>query len=163
MNIADMLNKNRQGTKFYSRGYTSDQYNTPVWREKVKRVAKKLPALMDQLGAEAIVVTGKSGMSMAFSLRMLIDFDLVVVRKASDTHHGIAIEGLNGAKYQNYLILDDFVDSGETIKNVINSISDYSNGDMICLGVVCYDAEKYRTEEDDVYLVDGEEIKHYPV
>lgn len=151
------------GTQFYSRTYTSDQYNNEIWREKVKRVAGVLPELMDRIGAQCVVVTGKSGMSMAFSLSMLIDLDFIVVRKESETHHGCPVEGPKGLAFTDYLIMDDFVDEGTTCKNIMKAMTDYSDGKMNCLGVVTYDIEKYTSDIEHSYMIGDVEIDHYPV
>jgi hypothetical protein len=49
-----------------------------------------------------------------------LQFDLALVRKDNDNSHGDAIEGTGYLK--DFIILDDFVASGNTIRRIMNKI-----------------------------------------
>lgn len=105
-------------------GYSRVQYTPRLLRAKAKEVAACLPALMHSTGATSVVVTGKSGIAMAFAVCMLIDINIVVVRKRGENSHGNPIEGADGTCLGDYLVLDDFVSSGETVRNIRDSIEE---------------------------------------
>lgn len=85
----------------------------------------RLAQLMEQTGATAVAVTGKSGMSMAFATLMMYDFPLIVVRKPHELSHGSPIEGTIQTVVK-YLILDDLVASGDTVRAIIERIAEYA-------------------------------------
>lgn len=129
---------------FSDGGYSDVQFNTTHLRAKAHEIAAILPEMMHRLGADAVAVTGKSGLSLAFATLMLIDFPLIVVRKRGENSHGNPIEGTPSADVRKYIILDDFVASGGTVKTVVRSIDEIydssmsSSGPMRCVGVLQY-------------------------
>lgn len=118
-----------------SYGYNAMQYDPDQFRETVRAVASVLPRIMRELDADTVVVTGKSGVSVAFAASMLIDFPLVVVRKPTENSHGRAIEGPSGHEVRNYIILDDFVETGATVERTVDAMRT-----ACCVGVVQYTA-----------------------
>lgn len=117
-----------------SAGYCDFNYDAIQLRSKAQLVARVLPDLIEEYAADAVVVTGKSGHSVAFAAMMFADFPLVVVRKETDQSHGIQIEGPVGLHVHRYLILDDFVASGNTVNRVVNTMG----ADTECVGIVEY-------------------------
>lgn len=111
---------------FHSAGYAGSQYNSYELRNTAARMAALIPALMKHTGAEFIVVTGKSGIMMAYATLMLIDFPLVVVRKDNENSHGSSVEGRSGMDMSKYLVLDDFTASGCTVQTIMDKLSLYS-------------------------------------
>lgn len=129
---------------FSDGGYSDVQFNTDHLRAKAQEIAAILPEMMHKLGADAVAVTGKSGISLAFATLMLIDFPLIVVRKRGENSHGNPIEGTQGVDVRKYIILDDFVSSGATIQAIVSSIDEMwgsamANVDPLrCMGVLQY-------------------------
>lgn len=135
------------GVVFNDGGYSDTQYDNAKLREAAKLVAAKLPLIMRETGAQAVAVTGKSGLSLAFAALMLIDFPLIVVRKRGENSHGANIEGTSGIEVEKYLILDDFVSSGRTVRTIVEELEMYAaqracdggdRRDIRCVGVVEY-------------------------
>lgn len=135
------------GRNVWDGGYSHAQYNTTNLRALARMVADALPDAMRRHEADTIVVTGKSGHSIAFAALMLIDFPLVVVRKETDQSHGCTIEGPSGHMVNRYLILDDFVATGATIHRVIGAMGVL---DTTCVGVLEY--AKYEPERPMHYM-----------
>lgn len=106
-------------------GYSQLQFDHCTLRATARRLAETLPALLLQYDAQAVVVTGKSGMSVAFATMTLADIPLIVVRKRGENSHGEMIEGVLGVEVRRYIILDDFVSSGATVRTVVRDIDDY--------------------------------------
>lgn len=101
-----------------SGGYSSHMYHPLTLREYAVDLSHSLPALMAKHNADTIVVTGKSGMALAFATMMLMPFNLCVVRKRGDGSHGNRIEGPSGHRVSRYVILDDFISSGNTVETI---------------------------------------------
>lgn len=125
------------GTQFGSGGYTEVHYSPRAMRAHAAALAAYLPELMRDTGAEAIAVQGKSGIAMAFAVSMLIDIPIIVVRKPSEGSHGREVEGPN-INIRRYLILDDLVATGSTVRRVVDRLSEYSAYNLECAGVVVY-------------------------
>lgn len=128
---------------FSDGGYSEVQFNTALLRDKAHEVAAILPEMMNRLGADAVAVTGKSGLSLAFATLMLIDFPLIVVRKRGENSHGNPIEGDPSVDVRKYIILDDFVSSGDTVKTMVGSIDEMVGSainakPLRCVGVLQY-------------------------
>lgn len=127
-------------------GYSNYQFNHINLKAKAQEIADRLPGLMLETGADAVVVTGKSGMSMGFATLMLIDFPLVVVRKGGELSHGNPVEGDGRTDIKKYLIMDDFICRGNTVVNIIKAMNEkadscgYEPDDVQCVGVLRYDA-----------------------
>jgi phosphoribosylpyrophosphate synthetase len=123
-------------------GYSRHQFNHVELRATAQRIAVCIPEILQRFGADAVVVTGKSGMSVAFAAMMFADLPLVVVRKRGENSHGSMIEGVGGLVVRKYIILDDFVSSGETVRTIAHDMEQYANayGDEVPqpVGVACY-------------------------
>ena len=127
--------------KINESGYAAMMYDALRLRETAAKLAQYLPELMQQTGATAVAVTGKSGIALAFATLMLLDFPLIVVRKRGENSHGAPIEGTPGS-VQRYLILDDFVASGDTVARIIGELEQYAEMrdelEPKCVGVLQY-------------------------
>lgn len=146
------------GVTFNDGGYSGRQYDPTRLRSTAKEIAHVLPWLMRHTGAEAVAVTGKSGLSLAFATLMLVDFPLIVVRKRGENTHGSSIEGTEGVAVHRYLILDDFVASGTTVKTVVDDLTRYGlmsryGAAPQCVGVLQYDS--VHGDRDSVLTEEG--------
>ena len=131
----------------YVNGYCSNAQAPQAHMMVLENIRNLLVRLMRETGANCIAVRGTSGLSMAYGMRML---DLlknrellpfVMVRK-DDGHHGGPVESLNFNVQEigGYLILDDFISSGNTINKIIEKMEIYAEDkDVTCHGVVLYD------------------------
>jgi adenine/guanine phosphoribosyltransferase-like PRPP-binding protein len=130
-----------------SGGYSRKQYDPVLLRDTARNVAQRLPGLMQETGATCVAVTGKSGMALAFATLMLIDFNLVVVRKRGENAHGSPVEGRDGVHLHKYLILDDFVSSGRTVREIVALLTERAlrsnSAALECVGVVEYLTEPH--------------------
>ena len=88
-----------------------------------KRVSKKMLALKKKLKFDAIVFRGNSGAAIAFPVSVATGIPVVLVRKEGS--HGSKVEG--SCSVSKYLILDDFISSGETMKKILGEMAKWSN------------------------------------
>lgn len=128
---------------YFNGAYNKHNYNAQAMRAVVSDLVRMLPRIIEQTGADTIVVTGKSGISVAMAALMVADFPLVVVRKDGEGAHGNKIEGPEGHNVLRYLILDDFVSSGNTVRRVIDKLEMEASrqgdlGAVECVGIIEY-------------------------
>ena len=159
--------------KVYSGGYSQHMYDNESLRNGAKDLASAIPVLMRQTGAEVIVVSGKSGIALAFATAMLIDFPIVVVRKAGENSHGHKVEGPADKVFTKYLILDDFIDTGTTVNRIVNDLythaeQGYGVGEPAhCVGILEYRKEVPYLDDYSVSKLSheyetGEGYNYYP-
>lgn len=98
--------------------------------KKLRAVAKQLAKDIDKLQPDAIAVRGKSGIALAFAISMVSDIPIITVRKPNESSHGTDVEGAALSSTQEegvlrYLIVDDFVASGDTALAIANKLDSY--------------------------------------
>jgi len=129
-----------------SSGYAT-RYAAEAVRKRALWAAGAIDKMMAETGATSVVVHGNSGVSCGFAALMLsdLDFNIVLLRKDNDNSHGAPIEGPHDHRLERYLILDDFISSGNTMNRVRDKIAmlhhqHYSNGERApqCVGIVLY-------------------------
>ena len=86
----------------------------------VPLAAKKLRALRKIHPFDAIAFRGSSGAALAFPLSYLLKIPLIHVRKGASHYAGGTIEGTISSK--RYIIIDDLIDRGTTVKKIISEI-----------------------------------------
>lgn len=84
---------------------------------------------------DTIVFRGFSGAVVGSVVAYRLGRDWALVRKEGEsTHSDRKIEGTVGARY---VIVDDFISSGDTVKKTIAAVD--AQYDAKCVGVYCYD------------------------
>jgi adenine/guanine phosphoribosyltransferase-like PRPP-binding protein len=82
--------------------------------QALKKVDKKTPF-------DAIAFRGVSGAALAFPLSLALKKPLICIRKGASHYGRRKLEGCISAK--TYIIVDDFIDSGHTVAEIIKEIS----------------------------------------
>ena len=92
----------------------------------------------------SLVVRGTSGAMIAGGIMLELyrknistNVNIVIVRKNNENYHGFNLQGLD--KFSKIVIIDDFIDTGFTIKNILNNLdtffnSNYCKYDMLIIG-----------------------------
>jgi hypothetical protein len=135
-------------------------------QERTKIVSKNLLQLKKVLNYDAIAFRGYSGAGMAFPVSYLTGLPLMLVRKTNlynqltDNSHGYLVEG-DDSDITNYVILDDFIASGETVRSMIQTINHKTfRADfpvrLHCVGVCLYNVfmRDDRTDIDGIRIFD---------
>ena len=93
-----------------------------AFRTKVRQISEDLPVFMKAV--KAVVVSGSSGLSVAFALRMLVDIPIIMLRKNGEGAHsgGWSAVSDRAITAQRYVILDDFTESGGTVNRIIEDM-----------------------------------------
>jgi len=114
--------------------------------------AKEINKIKDKI--KAIAVRGVSGMVMGGIISEKTGIPLTIVRKSHDGSHaqaeryGLRGDTVEGMHEGDYLIIDDFIASGETINRIVNAITltDYDNIGMVHQNRKCFGVMLYRNE-----------------
>lgn len=111
---------------------------------KVKRVLKKFVA--DGNGYDAIVCRGVSGITVASIASYALKKQLIVVRKPDEkSHSAYRLEGMPEEGNVRYVIVDDFICTGETFVNIAQDIRDHKPKatNPIFMGTVLHGAGQF--------------------
>lgn len=118
--------------------YLSDQLKPSLAKKTVRKVVKEIRR--QNIWFDTIVFSGYSGSLIAPSVAMLLEKHMAFVRR--ETHHnhsGQKVE-TSGADIESFIIIDDIIEKGNTIKRIIDGIKNYAwYPDAKCVGVFLYD------------------------
>jgi adenine/guanine phosphoribosyltransferase-like PRPP-binding protein len=105
-------------------------------KKTVKTLSEVIKAKTPE--AAAIAFTGVSGTLVGPAVAMELNLPMLCVRKRGQTHSTYPVESeLSSIDIFNYIIVDDTIDSGITIRRIINDIREH-HPYAICVGVVLY-------------------------
>ena len=103
----------------------------------VKHIGKMVK-LLNKYDYDALAFRGMSGALLAPILALKCKKTLMMVRKpkSTDTHHSMyLVEGDRLCK--RYIIIDDFISSGRTMKEIIYNVHAFAP-EAICVGAMLY-------------------------
>jgi orotate phosphoribosyltransferase len=83
---------------------------------------------------DSIVCCGTSGLLVAPQIAEILDKHIIVVRKDQKCYSEFLVEGVAPNRY---IIIDDFICKGYTVRHIMDSISEDSPSSR-CYGVYCY-------------------------
>lgn len=118
--------------------------------DKVAAVVKKLRE--DNPGLTHIVAQGSSGQSVAWPVSYKLGIPVCIVRKPGEQSHAGEMSG--SGDLGNYIIIDDLISTGTTLRRVIKAIADRHERSLgewsvtppmvpVCIGVVLYQDRSY--------------------
>lgn len=119
---------------------TSQYLQSALTPGDIKIIVKRLIAKLKHLDFEAIAFQGYSGALIAPIVAYKMNKCPILVRKETfkDAHSCQAVEGLYSHKrIIKYIIIDDFIDTGTTIRNINYKINQ-TTGTYECIGVALY-------------------------
>ena len=119
-----------------SSGYLNSAFSPKSLPEIVNQIVKFLGRPYRRKTFDSIVVRGVSGMLVGSPVAYRMKLPLVVVRKSDGNHSGQSVEGYTYVK--NYVVIDDFVSSGDTINEIRAKMQGYNSAKMT--GLVVYAA-----------------------
>ena len=140
---------NKETYNSYS-GYLTT-FNPEYLKIIVRKCSRKINWLQSKKKVifDAIAFSGESGGSVSYPLSFKTGIPFICVRKFGTITHGKRIEGPD-KPVNKYLIIDDCIDSGNTVKYIVEEITKYTNGKSKCAGVLLYidvypKEDRYRT------------------
>lgn len=97
--------------------------------------------------ANAVAFTGLSGALVAPLVAARLRLPMVAVRKGEKNHSNFTVESsLSYDAALNYIVVDDLISSGETLRRIVEEVSKRNEGST-CLGVFCYLQRLYDNHE----------------
>jgi adenine/guanine phosphoribosyltransferase-like PRPP-binding protein len=112
-------------------------YNVEAFAKTVSIASKKIAKFREKHPFDAIAFTGTSGAALAYPLSINLKLPLICVRKTLDgNHYNRELEGVTNAR--TYLIVDDFIASGNTIRKITKTID--KNSGAKPAGIFLYSA-----------------------
>ena len=110
----------------YPVSYSAVGMSADAFRTKVRQISEDLPVFMKAVNADTVVVSGSSGLSVAFALRMLVDIPIIMLRKSGEGAHSGKWSAMSDREIttRRYVILDDFTESGETVNRIVQDMKD---------------------------------------
>lgn len=160
--------ENRQ---FYHPTYTERIFRPREFQPLVEAVSRKLEAIFEKTPFEAVAGTGNSSTPLLGALSYKLGIPIIATRKSGDpAHDSRPANGLVGCKA--YVIVDDLIDSGATVKGIMERIEtaqkkrneSWGDNDAIpkCVGIILYDSygdnwlfrsEYFAREDIPVYVL----------
>lgn len=126
----------------FGTAYLDSIYQSPLkYKRLINKIADQMIALKKKKSFGAIAFRGSSGAALAYPLSAQTNIPLICVRKPNEQSHGFRIEG-SQRNIKKYIIIDDFMESGKTIRAILNEIdktNDWTEeGRAECVGIVLY-------------------------
>ncbi len=127
-------------------GYGWTTHNPETWVTRMKRSSVKIEHLREEIGFDAIACCGSSGMMAAAVLSVALGVPVIYVRKANEKSHGSSVEANSvGQSISRYLIVDDFVASGNTLDRIVSGIEKFADDHRMlrpeCVGAFLYNED----------------------
>jgi adenine/guanine phosphoribosyltransferase-like PRPP-binding protein len=124
--------------------YLYNIYEPTKFKIIVRNIVKTVLRLHKEKRINAIAFTGTSGAAVAYPVSYVTGIPLLCIRKSKvDNHYRKKLEGYT--KPRNYIIIDDFVATGKTIKTMVKTIKDYSPNSKLS-AVILYTDRRENTE-----------------
>ena len=120
--------------------YLNTCFNIPTRDKKIEELVEYIQS--SNLKFDSLVVTGISGLVVGSILSYKINKNLCVVRKSRKTHSLLKVESGKDT-IDSYLIIDDIMDSGKTVRSIIKELrkAERISGFKRCIGGIFYDQE----------------------
>ncbi len=116
--------------------YLKPSYHRGEMGKLVRRAKPKLRNFRKKHPFDAIAFCGYSGAAIAAVLSWELNIPMIAVRKeqSHDNQMTFGVRSINS-----YIIVDDFVSSGETINRIVDAVHKFATNKQVSLaGVFCY-------------------------
>jgi len=129
----------------------------------LKEAVAAFGRLRQSVDIQAIAYTGSSGAAIAFPLAIAYELPVIYVRKPNEESHGCNVECNYTEELENYVIVDDFICSGDTARRIREKIKErakkFSWDGPECIGIFVFDpqngdADRFQFSADSNDVVD---------
>jgi adenine/guanine phosphoribosyltransferase-like PRPP-binding protein len=146
----DDFRKTADGKVIQGAAHTSRVLNHKVRNKAIIKAVCDLRKIKDTF--DSIICCGISGLMVVPQIAELLDKHIVVIRKKDDRCYSeFPMEGVTPFRY---IIVDDLVCSGNTIKHIKNTIHEDSPRAQ-CVGVYCYMPDECAYTSETSKLFEG--------
>lgn len=132
----------------HNSSYLSRIYDGQNYVNVVDRVIRTLTELKRDHQIDSVAFQGSSGAAVAFTAAWATDLRLLHVRKRDGNHAGVNVEGFRTPRC--YVIIDDFIGSGDTMARIITEIHAHAPLAKLC-AVVCWNADDVSLMSDKFF------------
>lgn len=143
-------------------GYGWTGVRSKKLQEVIRESSATIAELKKKLKFHAIAFSGSSGGCVAFHAAIEHNIPLIYVRKPEEKSHGHHVESNFTGNIKKYLIVDDFICSGDTVKRILKDVQQYAytRGAYIpeCVGVFCF-VEFPCVVYDREFLINGNNVQ----
>ena len=148
-----------------SSNYGWTEHSPEEFSQKIKAAGAQILELRKKLMFDAIAFSGSSGAAIAFHLSIEHNIPIIYIRKQDEKSHGLRVEAnTQRLPIKKYLIVDDFICSGSTIKHIYSTIksaaerANRGDGAVVpkLVGVFCYACH---SSNEDIINIDRKKIK----
>lgn len=155
----------------FSSSYMAPMYHPAGMAVRVDRTKHLILHLRERMKFDAIAFRGTSGAAMAYPLSYLTGIPLLCVRKKDQHHSSCGVEGFHQQDISTYIIVDDFISTGETMKQILFGIREAERWGVAnnlkyakCVGIVLYNEPELRSAYDvETLSSDDEPFIEIPV
>lgn len=117
---------------------------------KLKKAGDNFGRFIKTTPVEAIAFTGSSGAAIGFYLATRFKLPCIYVRKGGEQSHGFPIECNATGETHNYMIADDFISSGATVRRVVRKIErqavEAGASVPTCVGIICFTDDQIESD-----------------
>jgi orotate phosphoribosyltransferase-like protein len=111
--------------------YLMQAFDPSTRKILIDEAVKRLRWVRKKLPFDAVAFRGVSGAALGPTVADRLGVNIIAIRKPGDgSHSSNTAEGVRGVRY---IVIDDFVSSGKTLKTVVDTLSDCT-----CVGIYCY-------------------------
>ena len=128
----------------------------------MQTATERIKTLRKKLKFSAMAFTGSSGAAIAFIVGVAAQIPIIYVRKDDESCHGNRVECNTDKDIQRYLIVDDFISSGDTIRGIYDKIQararEFNYKEPTCVGIYLYDAADSSYSSSTIKMNDNKVI-----
>lgn len=134
-------------------------HNPTSSREVVDALCDGICRLQNQMPIDAVAFRGVSGAAVGYPIQYQMGIPVVNVRKSSDDSHTMRdVESCEVHRIASYIIVDDLIDSGDTMREIMGALSKRGVPLAACKAILLYADEG---DPDDLFYTFGLEIPVY--
>ena len=160
--------------KVWAPSHTEEIFNPRSFKVLVDKTCKAVVKLRRKLKFQCLAATGNSGVLLAGAVSYKLGIPLLIVRKkGDDCHDSLRVNGYRTNGQCRYLIVDDLIASGDTVRRIMKLVDDGHKYDMenrswdttihdneppVCAGILLYssnynDPELFQDTNVTIYSV----------
>jgi len=139
--------------------YTQKIFTPGDFKTLVNRTAAKVRFLQKKLGVNTLVGCGNSGVPLVSAVSFKLTLPFFAVRKRVDGHSATRANGYLLAKGCRYLIIDDLISTGATMRRIVKNVrlevdEDGAHKLPMPVGILLYH-ETFWGDDDGYFHVPG--------
>lgn len=124
--------------------YLEDVFNISNFAKMVDKLILSAQKMRKEIGFDTIAFQGTSGSAGAYILAKELYVPLICIRKENEKSHYAQDNGLfeGSLDAKRYIIVDDFICSGHTVRRIENIIHEKLKGNAKCVGYLMYSSSR---------------------